>query len=108
MIVPTDISNPDAVDTPVKRACYAAQLAVAGEAPVEASARQLRHQLADLRDALGGLESCDTALTEADDALDDRNFYCVLKSLRRLLPVEERLLALAAAAPGPAVRAARV
>lgn len=93
-----DAIHPDEVDTPVKRVCYIAQLAVAGEVEEEEAAQQLDRGIAQLADALRGIagsEHLETALAE----LGRRNFYAVLRALRRVLPVEEMLLARAAAAP---------
>lgn len=86
-----DAIHPNEVNTPVKRVCYIAQLAVAGEADAEASARELESGIAQLRDALSGLTSC-AALDEAARELGQRNFYGCLRRLRQLLPVEEQLL----------------
>lgn len=91
-----DAIHPDEVDTPVKRVCYIAQLAVAGEVEEDAAAQQLDRGIAQLGDALRGIagsEHLETALAE----LRRRNFYAVLRALRRVLPVEEMLLARAAA-----------
>lgn len=102
-----DAIHPEAVDTPVKRVCYIAQLAVAGEAEPEKAARQLASAIDQLAAALGGIETCDDALADAREAVMERNFYLALRALRRLLPVEERLLALASGpAPEPAVAGA--
>jgi len=87
-----DAIHPDEVDTPVKRVCYIAQLAVAGEADADEAARQLGRAIAQLNDALSGMELCDEALEAAAEALREKNFYCVLRALRRLLPIEDRLL----------------
>ncbi|MBK0398115.1 flagellar biosynthesis repressor FlbT [Limibaculum sp. M0105] len=89
-----DAIHPDEVDTPVKRVCYIAQLAVAGEAEPREARRELDVAIDQLHDALGGIELCDTALDEARQALGDDNFYCVLRALRKILPVEDRLLAM--------------
>ena len=40
-------------------------------------------------------------LADAHDMLADGNFYGVLRALRRLLPLEERLLAAHCGAPAP-------
>lgn len=86
-----DAIHPDEAVTPVKRVCYIAQLAVAGETDCEDAAEQLDTGLRQLRDALDGIEGAD-CLDEARGMLVDRNFYGVLRALRRLLPIEERLL----------------
>ncbi|MEM9762153.1 MAG: flagellar biosynthesis repressor FlbT [Pseudomonadota bacterium] len=86
-----DAIHPNEVNTPVKRVCYIAQLAVAGEADADASLRELEKGIGQLRDALSGLTSC-AALDDAARELDQRNFYGCLRRLRQLLPVEEQLL----------------
>ena len=87
-----DAIHPDEADTPVKRVCYIAQLAVAGEADHVDAAKQLSLGIQQLSEALvgvGGIESLD----EAKVMLIEHNFYGVLRALRKLLPLEERLLA---------------
>lgn len=86
-----DAIHPDEVDTPVKRVCYIAQLAVAGETDAESAADQLARGIAQLRDALSGLSGVEH-LEEALGDLRERNFYGCLRALRKLLPVEEALL----------------
>lgn len=99
-----DAIHPEEVDTPVKRVCYVAQLAVAGEADPDRAARQISHGIEQLAAVLGDFDDCGEALADASNAIALRNFYSALRSLRRLLPVEERLLAVAQvrAAPGRA------
>ena len=87
-----DAIHPEEAITPVKRVCYIAQLAVAGETDVEEAAEQLTTGVRQLSDALDGIDGTEP-LCEARAMLEDRNFYGVLRALRRLLPVEERLLA---------------
>ncbi|MEM6357209.1 MAG: flagellar biosynthesis repressor FlbT, partial [Pseudomonadota bacterium] len=101
-----DAIHPDEVNTPVKRVCYVAQLAVAGEAAPEAATRELERGIAQLREALRGLTGC-ASLDDAGRELSRGNFYGCLRKLRQLLPVEEKLLAeggnpLSASAPMPA------
>ena len=86
-----DAIHPDDVDTPVKRVCYIAQLAVAGEVEPEQSVTQLGSGIAQLQDALSGIEGSEH-LDEAIEQLRRRNFYGVLRALRRVLPIEARLL----------------
>ncbi len=86
-----DAIHPDDVDTPVKRVCYIAQLAVAGEVESEQAAAQLGSGIAQLRDALSGFEGSEH-LDKAIDQLRRRNFYGVLRALRRVLPIEALLL----------------
>ncbi len=87
-----DAIHPDEVDTPVKRVCYVAQLAVAGEAGEDEAGEQLLVGIEQLEDALEGFEGTDL-LCSARDAVEQGNFYAALKALRGLLPIEEALLA---------------
>lgn len=93
-----DAIHPNEVDTPVKRVCYIAQLAVAGEVEPEAAAGQLGRGIAQLQDALQGIEGSQH-LDGAIDQLRRRNFYGVLKALRLVLPLEAMLLGRAAGGP---------
>ena len=87
-----DAIHPDEATTPVKRVCYIAQLGVAGEVDPEQAKDQLATGIGQLSDALDGIEGSE-CLAEAASALNDDNFYGVLRALRRLLPIEEALLA---------------
>jgi flagellar protein FlbT len=74
-----DAIHPDEVDNPVKRVCYIAQLAVAGEVEPEQAAAQLGSGVAQLQDALSGFEGSEH-LEMAIDQLRRRT------SLRLALP----------------------
>ena len=86
-----DAIHPDEATTPVKRVCYVAQLAVAGETDIERAAKELGDGIAQLSSALNDIAGTEP-LMEATTMLEQRNFYGVLRSLRKLLPLEERLL----------------
>lgn len=86
-----DAIHPDEANTPVKRVCYVAQLAVAGETDRTEARTQLSRGIAQLKDALRGHEG-EALLDDAATALAEDNFYGVMRALRRLLPIEERLL----------------
>ena len=86
-----DAIHPDDANTPVKRVCYVAQLAVAGETDAQEAAAELASGLSQLSDALTGVAGAE-ALDDAAKMLDQHNFYGVLRALRQLLPLEERLL----------------
>ncbi|MEM1297907.1 MAG: flagellar biosynthesis repressor FlbT [Pseudomonadota bacterium] len=86
-----DAIHPDDATTPVKRVCYIAQLAVAGETDLNDAKAQLTTGIAQLSDALDGVDGSEH-LGEAMTGLRDDNFYAVLRCLRRLLPIEEALL----------------
>ena len=83
-----DAIHPDEATTPVKRACYLAQLAVAGECAPDSAAQQLAADLDGLGMWLPGGPAAEH-LDEARAALGEGNFYAVLRALRRLLPIEE-------------------
>lgn len=87
-----DAIHPEEVKTPVKRVCYIAQLVLSGDAaPIDAKMQLLR-----------GIEQLSQVLTDHDSrsllaqatafVLEDQH-YQVLKTLRSLLPREERLFA---------------
>ncbi len=88
-----DAIHPDEVDTPVKRVCYIAQLAVAGETAAEDALEQLDTGMRQIGDALNGVAGSEH-LNAAQDELSRQNFYGVLRNLRRLLPLEKQLLGL--------------
>ena len=83
-----DAIQPDEATTPVKRACYLAQLAVAGEPGSAEAADELAAGLDSLRRWLPGYAAGDH-LDEARAALAEGNHYAVLRALRRLVPIEE-------------------
>jgi flagellar biosynthesis repressor protein FlbT len=83
-----DAIHPDEATTPVKRACYVAQLAVAGECAPDSAAQQLIPGLDGLGRWLPG-GAAREHLDEARVALGEGNFYAVLRALRRLMPIEE-------------------
>ena len=89
-----DAIHPDEVKTPVTRVCYIAQMVLAGEA----DANEARFQV------LRGIEQLSQVFTDADsrshlaratEEIKEDRFYHGLKSLRALLPREQRLLAVA-------------
>lgn len=86
-----DAIHPEEATTPVKRVCYVAQLGVAGEADPAEVDRDLGTGIDQLTSALDGLDGSEH-LDEARSMLEDQNYYGVLRALRRLLPLEERLL----------------
>ncbi len=83
-----DALRPDEATTPVKRVCYLAQLAVAGECEPAEATRKLTSGLDGLRTWLTGFAAGEH-LDEAHAALGEGNFYAVLRALRRLVPMEE-------------------
>ena len=86
-----DAIHPDDANTPVRRVCYIAQLAVAGESDLAEASEQLQSGIDQLRSALDGLEGVQH-LEDALEATLEENFYGALKHLRKLLPIEDALL----------------
>lgn len=87
-----DAIRPDEVNTPVRRVCYIAQLALSGDAAPADARRQLLLGIEQLSQALRDDDSR-TNLGAATSAVMENDFYRTLKSLRTLLPREARLLA---------------
>jgi flagellar protein FlbT len=87
-----DAIHPEAVNTPVRRVCYIAQLVLTGDADPDEAKLQLLRGIEQLSQVLTDHDSR-TQLTAASRAVLDGQHYQVLKALRALLPREERLLA---------------
>lgn len=87
-----DAIHPEEATTPVRRVCYAAQLVLSGDAePTEARMPLLR-RIEELSQVLTDNDSR-VQLAVATDAVINNQYYQCLKSLRTLLPREDRLLA---------------
>lgn len=86
-----DALHPDEATTPVRRICYAAQLVLSGDVPVEEARPQLLRSIEQLSQIFTDPESR-VALDRATTALIDGQPYQALKALRRLLPREARIL----------------
>ncbi|WP_353473548.1 flagellar biosynthesis repressor FlbT [Salipiger sp. H15] len=87
-----DAIHPDEALTPVRRLCYTAQLVLTGDVPAERTKADLLRNIEELSRILTDPDSR-TLLTRATEALLDEHFYQCLKSLRALIPREDRLLA---------------
>lgn len=87
-----DAIHPEDAKTPVRRTCYAAQLVLSGDAAPEDAKLQLLRRIEELSQVLTDPDSR-AHLTRATDAVIGGQFYQCLKSLRALLPREDRLLA---------------
>ncbi len=87
-----DAIHPEEATTPVRRVCYAMQLILTGDTdPGETHLAMLRN-IEELSQVFTDPDSRKT-LAEATAALIEKNHYRCLKSLRNLLPREERLFA---------------
>ncbi len=90
-----DAIHPDTANTPVRRVCYIAQLALAGEADPGEARRQLLLGVEQLSQVFTDPDSR-SRLTLASDCVRDSRFYPALKALRGLLSREAQLMAAAA------------
>ena len=87
-----DAIHPDEVTTPVRRVCYAAQLVLSGDMDPDRARQQLLRRVEELSQVFTDADSR-RVLSEATEALLAEQYYKCLKSLRVLLPREERLMA---------------
>lgn len=87
-----DAIHPDDANTPVRRACYLAQLLLSGEVDASPLWYRLMGQIQVLADVLVDRTSSDL-LQQAKVAIEEKNAYGCLKLLRQILPLEARLLA---------------
>ncbi|WP_170401045.1 flagellar biosynthesis repressor FlbT [Ruegeria arenilitoris] len=87
-----DAIHPDEVNTPVRRVCYAAQLVLSGDTEPDRARQQLLRRVEELSQVFTDADSR-RVLSEATEALLAEQYYKCLKSLRALLPREERLMA---------------
>ena len=100
-----DAIHPDTVDTPTKRVCYVAQLAVAGEVAESDALAEFRHGVGALRQVFTNPNSA-RLMDEALELAADGNFYRALQNMRKLLPYEALLIGQNSAAPALAGRSA--
>lgn len=87
-----DAIHPEEATTPVRRVCYATQLVLSGDTPEDDARLPLLRHIEGLSQVLTDTDSR-THLAQATQAVVDGQYYQCLKSLRALLPREERLLA---------------
>lgn len=87
-----DAIHPEEVNTPVRRVCYAAQLVLSGDTEPVQARQQLLRRVEELSQVFTDADSR-RVLAEATEALVAEQYYKCLKSLRSLLPREERLMA---------------
>lgn len=87
-----DAIHPEAVNTPVRRVCYVAQLVLSGDADPGEARLQLLRGVEQLSQVFKDADSR-ALLAMATSAVVEGNHYQAMKALRALLPREERLLA---------------
>jgi flagellar protein FlbT len=90
-----DAIRPGEANTPVRRVCYIAQLVLSGDASEPEAKLQLLRGIEQLSQALYDNDSR-VQLDAATLAVQEGDYYRVLKRLRMLLPREGRLLGLPA------------
>lgn len=93
-----DALHPDEANTPVRRVCYIVQLALAGEVDAGDAKRQILSGIDQLGLVFTDTDSARRLGRAAEDAALNR-FYPALRSLRSLLPLEDRLMAMSGGAP---------
>lgn len=86
-----DAIHPEEANTPVRRVCYAAQLVLSGDAAPEETRHQMLRRIEELSQILTDPDSRSLLALATEAVLDDHYYQC-LKSLRALLPREDRLL----------------
>lgn len=86
-----DAIHPNEANTPVKRACYLAQLLLSGGVDEESVTSKLEEQISSLMYVFSDTNS-HAHLKAATNALSQNIPYACLKALRQLLPLEETLL----------------
>jgi flagellar protein FlbT len=87
-----DAIHPNEVNTPVRRVVYIAQLVLSGDVAPEEARMQLLRGIEQLSQVLIDPDSRNQ-LAQATAAVIENQHYNALKSLRSLLPREERILA---------------
>lgn len=86
-----DAIHPDEVNTPVRRICYLVQLILSGDTDPDEVHSQLIRGIEQLSQVLTDSDSRQL-LNQATTTANERQYYQSLKSLRALLPREDRLL----------------
>jgi flagellar protein FlbT len=87
-----DALHPEDANTPVRRVCYIAQLVLSGDAEPEQARPQLLSGIEQLSQVLNDIDSRGL-LEDATNAVVSERYYQAMKTLRTLIPREDRLLA---------------
>lgn len=86
-----DALHPEDAKTPVRRVCYVAQLVLSGDVEAAEARPQLLSGIEQLSQVLCDPDSR-RALQDATEAVIAERYYQAMKSLRLLIPREDRLL----------------
>lgn len=87
-----DAIHPEEANTPVRRVCYVAQLVLTGDRDPIDSKQLLLRNIEELSQVFTDADSRRTLAQATEALLKDQHYQC-LKSLRTLIPREDRLLA---------------
>lgn len=87
-----DAIHPEDAKTPVRRVCYAVQLVLSGDAKADEAKYSLLRNIEELSQVFVDPDSRQLIDTASNSLTRGDHYHC-LKSLRSLLPREERLLA---------------
>jgi flagellar protein FlbT len=88
-----DAIHPDEAKTPVRRLCFSVQLLLTGDANPEDTRKNILRGIEDLSRAMVDADSRHL-IAVATQALLEEQYYKCLKSLRSLIPREDRLLSI--------------
>lgn len=88
-----DAIHPEDANTPVRRLCFSIQLVLSGDHQPKTCHVGLLGQIEQLSQVFKDADSR-AMLTDASAAIMEENHYRALKSIRSLLPRENRLLAM--------------
>ena len=88
-----DAIHPEDAKTPVRRACFAVQLVLSGDAAPDEARHRLLRQIEELSQVFTDPDSR-SVLDHAGRGIIEDNHYRALKCLRSLLPREDRLFAI--------------
>ncbi|SDD90655.1 flagellar protein FlbT [Paracoccus isoporae] len=86
-----DAIHPEEANTPVRRACYEAQLVLSGDRDPEAARAGMLLAIEQLTQVFDDRDSRNL-LAEATSGVLDANYYRTMRALRDLLPREARLM----------------
>lgn len=86
-----DAIHPNQVTGPISIAYHLAQLAVAGESNDSEALAALEPRLAELSGVFSETWAAE-AVADARHALDTKNFYKAMRSLKTILPLEAQML----------------
>ncbi len=90
-----DAIHPEQATTPVRRACFAIQMVLSGDTSPEKAHHGLLRQIEELSQVFQDVDSR-RVLGEASEAVIEGQHYRALKSMRDMLPREDRLMAVRA------------